>query len=79
MTRKFPRRRGLSPSLVRENPDGLYCGAAGYLRKNIPQDVAISEMIATLFGIDRCLRWAFQCGGKGRALVPLPGSRGCGA
>ena len=46
--------------VVRENTEDLYCGAGGFLRKNTPQEVATQEMIATRFGADRCLRWAFQ-------------------
>ena len=46
--------------VVRENTEDLYCGAGGFLRKNTPQEVATQEMIATRFGVDRCLRWAFQ-------------------
>ena len=46
--------------VVRENTEDLYCGAGGFLRKNTPQEVATQEMIATRFGIDRCLRWAFR-------------------
>ena len=46
--------------VVRENTEDLYCGVGGFLRKNTPQEVATQEMIATRFGIDRCLRWAFK-------------------
>ena len=46
--------------VVRENTEDLYCGAGGYLRKNTPHEVATQEMIATRYGIDRCLRWAFK-------------------
>ena len=46
--------------VVRENTEDLYCGAGGFLRKNTPQEVATQEMIATRFGADRCLRWAFN-------------------
>ena len=46
--------------VVRENTEDLYCGAGGFLRRNTPQEVATQEMIATRFGADRCLRWAFQ-------------------
>ena len=46
--------------VVRENTEDLYCGAGGFLRKNTPNEVATQEMIATRFGADRCLRWAFE-------------------
>jgi 3-isopropylmalate dehydrogenase len=46
--------------VVRENTEDLYCGAGGFLRKNTAQEVATQEMITTRFGVDRCLRWAFE-------------------
>ena len=46
--------------VVRENTEGLYFGGGGFLRKNTPQEVATQEMIATRFGVDRCLRYAFE-------------------
>ena len=46
--------------VVRENTEDLYCGAGGFLRKNTAQEVATQEMITTRFGVERCLRWAFE-------------------
>ena len=46
--------------VVRENTEDLYCGAGGFLRKNTAHEVATQEMIATRFGLERCLRWAFE-------------------
>ena len=46
--------------VVRENTEDLYCGAGGFLRKDTPQEIATQEMIATRFGVERCLRWAFE-------------------
>ena len=46
--------------VIRENTEDLYCGAGGFLRKNTPQEVATQEMITTRFGVERCLRWAFE-------------------
>ena len=46
--------------VVRENTEDLYCGAGGFLRKGTAQEIATQEMIATRFGVDRCLRWAFE-------------------
>ena len=46
--------------VVRENTEDLYCGAGGFLRKNTPQEMATQEMITTRFGVERCLRWAFE-------------------
>lgn len=46
--------------VVRENTEDLYFGGGGFLRKNTPNEVATQEMIATRFGVERCLRWAFE-------------------
>jgi 3-isopropylmalate dehydrogenase len=45
---------------VRENTEDLYFGGGGFLRKNTPQEIATQEMIATRFGVERCLRYAFD-------------------
>ena len=47
--------------VVRENTEGLYLGAGGFARKGTPQEVAIQEGINTRFGVERCLRYAFEC------------------
>ncbi len=46
--------------VVRENTEDLYVGSGGFLRKNTPNEVATQEMIATRFGVERCLRYAFE-------------------
>jgi len=46
--------------VVRENTEDLYVGSGGFLRKNTPHEVATQEMIATRFGVERCLRYAFE-------------------
>ncbi|MCG8451335.1 MAG: isocitrate/isopropylmalate family dehydrogenase, partial [Pirellulales bacterium] len=46
--------------VIRENTEDLYCGAGGFLRKHTAQEVATQEMIATRFGVERCLRYAFD-------------------
>jgi len=46
--------------VIRENTEDLYFGGGGFLRKNTPHEVATQEMIATRFGVERCLRWAFE-------------------
>ena len=46
--------------VVRENTEGLYCGAGGNLRKDTPHEVATQESINTRFGVERCLRYAFE-------------------
>jgi 3-isopropylmalate dehydrogenase len=47
-------------TVVRENTEGLYAGAGGILKKNTPQEVATQESINTRFGVERCLRYAFE-------------------
>ena len=46
--------------VVRENTEGLYAGAGGILKKDTPQEVATQESINTRFGVERCLRYAFE-------------------
>ena len=46
--------------VVRENTEGLYTGGGGFLKKGTPQEVAIQESINTRFGVERCLRYAFE-------------------
>jgi len=46
--------------VVRENTEGLYAGGGGFLRKNTPNEVAIQEMINTRFGVERCIKYAFE-------------------
>lgn len=46
--------------VVRENTEGLYCGAGGFLRKDTQGEVAIQESINTYKGVERCIRFAFE-------------------
>ncbi|MFP4144815.1 MAG: 3-isopropylmalate dehydrogenase [Phycisphaeraceae bacterium] len=46
--------------VVRENTEDLYAGAGGVARKGTPHEVATQEMLATRFGVERCLRYAFK-------------------
>ena len=46
--------------VVRENTEDLYTGAGGIARKGTPHEVATQEMLATRFGVERCLRYAFD-------------------
>jgi len=46
--------------VVRENTEGLYCGAGGFLRKDTPYEVAIQESINSYKGVERCIRFAFD-------------------
>jgi 3-isopropylmalate dehydrogenase len=56
---------GVDPSeidmvFVRENSEGLYAGAGGFLRKGTGDEVAVQESVNTRTGVDRCLRYAFD-------------------
>lgn len=46
--------------VVRENTEGLYAGAGGFLRKGTPHEVAVQESINTRMGAERCIRFAFD-------------------
>jgi len=46
--------------VVRENTEGLYCGAGGFARKDTENEVAIQESINTYKGVERCIRYAFE-------------------
>jgi len=46
--------------VVRENTEGLYCGAGGFLRKGTQYEVAVQESVNTRMGVERCLRYAFE-------------------
>ena len=46
--------------VVRENTEGLYAGAGGFLKKGTPDEVAVQESINTRKGAERCLKYAFE-------------------
>lgn len=46
--------------VVRENTEGLYAGAGGFLRKGTKNEIATQESVNTRFGVERCLRYAFE-------------------
>ncbi len=45
---------------VRENTEDLYCGVGGFVRKGTAQEVSNQTMVATRFGAERCIRYAFE-------------------
>ena len=47
-------------AVVRENTEGLYAGAGGFLKYGTPDEVAVQESINTRKGVDRCLKFAFE-------------------
>jgi 3-isopropylmalate dehydrogenase len=46
--------------VVRENTEGLYVGAGGFLKQGTPDEVAIQDSINTRKGAERCIRYAFD-------------------
>ena len=46
--------------VVRENTEGLYVGGGAFLRKGTPEEVAIQESVNTRYGVERCIRFAFE-------------------
>jgi 3-isopropylmalate dehydrogenase len=50
--------------VVRENTEGLYTGAGGFLKKGTPDEVAIQTSINTRKGVERCIRFAFELARK---------------
>jgi 3-isopropylmalate dehydrogenase len=50
--------------VVRENTEGLYAGAGGFLKFGTPDEVAVQESINTRKGVDRCLKFAFELARK---------------
>ncbi len=46
--------------VVRENTEGLYVGGGAFLRKGTAQEVAIQESVNTRYGVERCIRFAFE-------------------
>jgi len=46
--------------VVRENTEGLYAGAGGFLRRGTPDEIAVQESVNTRKGVERCLRYAFE-------------------
>jgi len=51
---------GCSFSIVRENTEGPYAGEGGTLRKGTPHEVATQGSVNTRFGVERCVRYAFE-------------------
>ena len=46
--------------VVRENTEGLYVGAGGFLRKGTKDEVALQTSINSRKGVERCVRYAFE-------------------
>jgi 3-isopropylmalate dehydrogenase len=46
--------------VIRENTEGTYAGEGGFLRKGTPQEIATQGSVNTRFGVERCVRYAFE-------------------
>jgi 3-isopropylmalate dehydrogenase len=46
--------------VVRENTEGTYAGEGGFLRKGTEAEVATQGSVNTRFGVERCIRYAFD-------------------
>jgi 3-isopropylmalate dehydrogenase len=46
--------------VIRENTEGSYAGEGGLLRKGTPAEVATQGSVNTRFGVERCVRFAFE-------------------
>ncbi len=46
--------------VIRENTEGLYTGAGGFLKKGTSDEIATQLSINTRKGIERCVRYAFE-------------------
>jgi 3-isopropylmalate dehydrogenase len=46
--------------VIRENTEGTYAGEGGFLRKGTPHEVATQGSVNTRFGVERCVRYAFD-------------------
>ena len=67
---------GLEPEncdlvVVRENTEGLYAGAGGFLRKNTAHEVATQESLNTRMGVERVVRFAFERAAERRGRLTL--------
>ena len=45
---------------MRENTEGPYAGEGGILRRGTPHEVATQGSVNTRFGVERCVRYAFE-------------------
>ena len=46
--------------VIRENTEGMYAGEGGFLRKGTPAEIATQGSVNTRFGVERCVRFAFE-------------------
>ena len=57
--------------VVRENTEGTYAGEGGFLRHGTPQEIATQGSVNTRFGVERCIRYAFDLASTRRQHLTL--------
>jgi len=57
---KYMRANDIDLVIMRENTEGLYCGAGGLVRPNSEHEMALQEMVVTRRGVERIVRAAFD-------------------
>jgi 3-isopropylmalate dehydrogenase len=57
--------------VIRENTEGTYAGEGGFLRKDTPNEVATQGSVNTYFGVERCVRFAFELASARRKHLTL--------
>jgi 3-isopropylmalate dehydrogenase len=50
--------------VIRENTEGTYAGEGGLLRAGTPHEIATQGSVNTRFGVERCVRFAFELADK---------------
>jgi 3-isopropylmalate dehydrogenase len=59
-------------TVIRENTEGAYAGEGGFLRKGTPAEIATQGSVNTRFGVERCVRYAFDLArSRGRRSLTL--------
>lgn len=56
--------QGCEFAIVRENTEGPYAGEGGVLRHGTPHEIATQGSVNTRFGVERCVRYAFERAAK---------------
>ncbi len=56
--------------VVRENTEGPYAGEGGQLRRGTRQEIATQGSVNTWFGVERCVRYAFELAERRRGASP---------
>jgi 3-isopropylmalate dehydrogenase len=51
---------GVDMIVIRENTEGTYAGEGGFLRYGTPFEVATQGSVNTRYGVERCVRFAFD-------------------